>query len=440
VDIGFIGLGKLGLPVAVAIAQRGHRVVGFDADRDKIERYRAGKTDLYEPGLDDQMGEMLDLGRMMFAESVDAVVRPSRLIFIAVQTPHAADLDGTQPLFSTRRWDGGRDFDYQHLVRATQAVRSAIRGLPDSRSRLVVVMSTVLPGIMRQRVLPELNAVLSGDDTPADLLYSPSFIAMGSTIADFLNPEFSLIGTADGHQTRGTALLTDFYRSIHSAPVHAMTWEEAEATKVFYNTFISMKIVFANAVMQMCHELSPMADSDVVLGTLRQATDRIVSPKYLAGGMGDGGACHPRDNLALSFLSNRLGLTYDLFGDVMRIREAQAEWLAQLMSREALPMVILGKTYKANTRLTDGSASLLIANVLRQRGHEVIFHDPATDPDIPRHRAVFLIGTTWAQFKRFPFPHGSVVIDPWGMLDGEPDGCTLVRVGRASMRPSRPSG
>ncbi|MBA7654377.1 UDP-glucose 6-dehydrogenase YwqF [subsurface metagenome] len=209
-----------------------------------------------------------------------------------------------------------------------------------------------------------------------------------------------------------------------------MTWDNSETVKMCYNTFIGFKIIFANTLMQICHN-TPGGDCDVVSEALSLAKDRLISKKYLRGGMGDGGACHPRDNLALSSLSDRLGLDYNIFDFVMTVREKQDEWLADLMCEHKLPKVILGRTFKPDTDLVVGSPSILLANILKERGEEVTFYDPVTDSEMPPEvPSVYLIGTMWEVFKKFPFIPGSVVIDPWRFVDTVPEGVKLIPIGR----------
>jgi UDPglucose 6-dehydrogenase len=215
------------------------------------------------------------------------------------------------------------------------------------------------------------------------------------------------------------------------------TVETAEAIKVFYNCAISAKIVLANTIMEVCHKTG--ADCDRVIDALSMATDRVISPKYLRGGMGDGGACHPRDGLAMSWLARRLDLSYDLMGEMMQAREAQTGWLADLAAHYAgltgLPVVILGKAYKPHSDLTSGSPALLLAQLLDDRGHEPAAHwDPYTDDwglKAEGPAAVYVIGTRHHDFAFCEFPAGSVVLDPFGFIPDKA-GVTVVRVGRKS--------
>jgi UDPglucose 6-dehydrogenase len=158
------------------------------------------------------------------------------------------------------------------------------------------------------------------------------------------------------------------------------TIRTAELTKVAYNTFIGLKIAFANTMMELCEKTG--ADVDDLVDALCLGTKRILSPAYMRGGMGDGGGCHPRDNIALSWLAREHSLSYDLFEALMLCREQQTAWLATHVHEEWLKgreVEILGKAYKPGTALTVGSPALLLANILDSWDIEYRHTDPYAD-------------------------------------------------------------
>ena len=127
---------------------------------------------------------------------------------------------------------------------------------------------------------------------------------MGTTIDDFLFSEIILFGVDD---EKAAKKAESFYKTINKSPFFKTTIENAELIKVVYNTFISTKIAMMNTVMETCHHL-PNTNIDDVTNALSKCTTRIISDKYLYGGMGDGGGCHPRDNIALSWLAQKMNL------------------------------------------------------------------------------------------------------------------------------------
>ncbi|MEO5374221.1 MAG: nucleotide sugar dehydrogenase [Alphaproteobacteria bacterium] len=408
--IGMIGLGKLGLPCAVAMALKGHDVMGYDVRAELMTREPRPYLETGPDGRE-AFNPYLERSPLRFG-SLDEVVRHGDIVFIAVQTPHEPMYEGITPLTESRA-----DFRYDYLVEACSRVAEAA-----TRDTVVVIISTVLPGTIRHHVLPVLTPRIR-------LCYNPFFIAMGTTMRDFLNPEFVLFGR---HDLEAAALAETFYRSITDAPFFATTLENAELIKVAYNTFIGFKIVFANTIMEICHKL-PGTDVDSVMNCLKLSGQRLISPRYLDGGMGDGGGCHPRDNIAMSWLARHLNLSHDTFDSIMVARQRQTEWLADLMCAHDLPKIILGYAFKENCNITTGSPALLLRALLEQRGETVTLIDPHVAPGSLTAEAlpvaVYLVGVRHADFRALRFPAGAVVIDPWRFIPTDQPGVTVIPVG-----------
>jgi UDPglucose 6-dehydrogenase len=264
---------------------------------------------------------------------------------------------------------------------------------------------------------------------------------MGSVKWDMINPEMIIIG-ADNPQD--IQYLKDFYNPMmKNNPCYAVgTWDEAEAIKIFYNTFISAKIGLVNMIQDVAEKTGNI-NVDVVTDALKNATQRITGPKYLTAGMGDGGACHPRDNIALRYLANRLDLGYDLFHAIMHSRDMQAKNIAHklvlLAQKHNLPIVIHGRAYKPYVEYTDGSYGELVGHFVEEEGMEVAYADPLTG-DIWEGCAVILmahnpvvtyagtgVDVTSTKFY-FNIKLGSVILDPWRTISGI-EGCTVVHYG-----------
>jgi len=131
--------------------------------------------------------------------------------------------------------------------------------------------------------------------------------------------------------------------------------------------------------------------------------------------------CHPRDNIAMSWLGKKLNLSHNFFEDVMKAREDQTEFLADLILQQQGPYYIIGKTFKEETNLIIGSPAILLKNILEERGAEVIHYDPFIDNDIEFTKGTYFVATRHNQFKYFKFPKGSTVIDVWRFLSFEDD-------------------
>jgi UDPglucose 6-dehydrogenase len=409
--VGLVGLGKLGMPVALAMSLKGHDVMGYDIDAERMQKDRFPHRERGPAG-EPSIEPLLRQSALRFG-SLDEVVAHADIVFVAVQTPHDPLYEGVTRLPEVRV-----DFDYRYLRAAIENLSAAVDRVGENK--IVVVISTVLPGTMRREIFPRLSPLIK-------LCYNPFFIAMGTTIDDFVNPEFVLFGVSD---QEAAFRAQQFYRTLHNKPFYQTSIENAELIKVAYNTFISMKIAYANTLMEICHKI-PGCDVDAVVGGLALATERLLSPKYLRGGMGDGGGCHPRDNIALSWLARELDLSYDWFDNLMLCRERQTDWLADIVEEHHRrrgyahrTVGIYGRAFKQGTNLTIGSPATLLKNILEERGWEVVMYDPHIDsgPCPFAKPGVYFVATNHAEFGQpeWRFPEGSVVIDPWRYIPERP--------------------
>lgn len=406
--IGFLGLGKLGLPCALAINDKGHQVWGYDINTE-IESYLKNKRIPYQEKYAD---DLLMNHQINFGKVID-VVKNSDIIFVPIQTPHDYKYEGC-----TRLTEERDDFNYDALKNGIKELSEEIKN--QNENKIVIIISTVLPGTIDREIKPIIN-----DNERLFLCYNPFFIAMGTTIDDFLNPEFVLLGTEHKWVADN---VKNFYKTLHNKPFYETTIKNAELIKVSYNTFIGMKIVFANTIMEICHKTG--ANIDDVMGGLKLADQRLISPKYLNGGMGDGGGCHPRDNIAMSWLGNKIGLSYNFFDDIMMGREKQTEFLVNLILEHKGPYYILGKTFKENTNLVLGSPALLLANILEEKKISFIHFDPHVDIDFPIFKkGTYFIASKHEEFKNYPYPDGSTIIDVWRYLNFENKDINHIKVG-----------
>ena len=333
--IGFIGLGKLGMPCAEAMAKKGFDVAGYDITR---------KTSSF----------------VEIKESIEEVCRDRDIIFIATPTPHREGYDGSKPTSHLPVMD----FDYESLKKVVKKCNKHM-GI----TQTLVVISTVLPGTIRREIHPLV--------TNTKLLYNPYLIAMGTVANDMLNPEMIMIGSKNG--LKGTnckirsELLESFYNTVcdNDPRIEFGTYEEIESMKIFYNTFISNKVALVNMIQDVAHKLGNI-DVDKVTGALAKSTMRIVSPRYMKAGMGDGGACHPRDNIALRWLAKELDLGYDIFETIMTAREKQAENMAIAILEHGKNVYFTSDSYKPGVNLPDGSSSLLVQHYVVKNGGQIV--------------------------------------------------------------------
>jgi UDPglucose 6-dehydrogenase len=408
-NIGFIGIGKLGLDCAEVMA----------------EKFTVRGYDIYPRTSD-----------LIKVCGIEETVNESEWIFIAVPTPHEAGYDGSVPSSHMTPKDFGHD-----------AVKDAIAKINRyaTTPKKIVLISTVLPGTTRKHFINLL-------DKQHQFLYNPYLIAMGSVKWDMAHPEMVMIGTEDGNWNGVASELVDIYKQImQNNPRYEIgTWDECEAIKIFYNTFISAKVGLVNMIQDFAMKIGNI-NVDVVTDALARSTMRIMGPKYMTAGMGDAGACHPRDNIALRWLAKEYDIGYDLFDTVMHAREIQAKNLAQFLfdtatqDQKFLPIVIHGKAYKPDVPYCIGSYSTLVGHYLKELGSLVKYVDPlADDPaDVVAtvdHPAVFL----WAHNRKITYEYtgdqqdtqpyctihpGSVIVDPWRKLSKTTSGIKVIHYG-----------
>jgi UDPglucose 6-dehydrogenase len=282
------------------------------------------------------------------------------IVFVATPTPHEDGYDGRTPTSHLPV----KDFNYTAVKQVLSACDKHMR--PE---QTLVLISTVLPGTTRREFAPLV--------TNTKLMYNPYLIAMGTVADDMVNPEMIMIGSKNGMSGKNcrirSELLESFYNQVceNMPRVECGTWEEIEAMKIFYNTFISNKIALVNMIQDVAHRLGNM-DVDVVTGALSKSTKRIVSPAYMKAGMGDGGACHPRDNIALRWLARELDLGYDMFESIMTARERQAETMAKAILTHGKNIWFSSDSYKPGTDLVDGSSSLLVQHYVKKHGGRLV--------------------------------------------------------------------
>lgn len=397
--IAMIGVGKLGEPCAEAMNQY-HDVVGYDV---------LPRTPVFK-----------------MKDTIAEAVEDRDIIFVAAPTPHHVQYDGRYP---SSHLDN-KDFDYTIVKNILAEVNKHV-----NKKQIVVLISTVLPGTVRR----ELRPLISN----ARFIYNPYLIAMGTVKWDFLNPEMVMIGTDDGSETGDAKEIVDFYKTMmQNNPRYEIgTWDECECIKVFYNTFISAKISLVNMIQDVAEKQGNI-NVDVVTKALKDSDQRIMGPKYMTAGMGDGGACHPRDNIALRYMAENLELNYDLFDAVMKAREIQAENMAKKLVSYNKPVIIVGKAYKPNVKYIDGSYSILVGHYVEQSGQKLFYHDPlcgetapetdgpytyliAHDPDV-----AFLLSKrpTEGENITIQFQPGSTIVDPWRKMK-DINGCEVVHYG-----------
>ena len=427
-----IGLGKLGSPLAACLAAKGLYVVGVDADPRKVDAVNQGRAPVFEPRLGDMIGAAA--GRLRATASIAEAVAASEMTFVVVATP-------SEP---------GGGFSLRFALPVCEEIGRALAA--KSGYHIVVLTSTVMPGTTGGPVREALERA-SGKRVGRDfgLCYGPEFIALGSVVSDFLNPDFVLIGESDA---RAGEQLADVYRRVceNSPAVARMDFVNAELTKLSVNTYVTTKISFANMLARICERL-PGADVDVVTRAL--GFDSRIGGKYLKGAVSYGGPCFPRDNLALLALAEELGAPAELAQVTHRFNRAQIPWLADLVCDQSSPrgtIGVLGLTYKPNTDVVEQAVGLLLAQELARRNLAVLAYDPtgaqncaralgetvrfaSSAEECIRASDTVVLATPWAEFAAIPADRWArtgaprVVVDCWRALAHLADSGGILYVG-----------
>jgi UDPglucose 6-dehydrogenase len=355
-NIAVIGCGKLGGTMIGCFASRGFNVIGVDISEEVINRLNIGLAPAQEKGLDELISN--NKSNIRGTMSYDEAISNSEISFVIVPTPS----------------DERGSFSLQYAAHAFEQIGKALS--KKNNYHVVVLTSTVLPGSTRYGLLPILEK-FSGKKCGKDfgLCYSPEFIALGTVIRDFLNPDFYLIGQYD--ERSGTTLESVNAKvALNHAPSKRMSIENAELAKISVNSFVTLKISYANMLAEFCENL-PGGDVDAVSDAI--GLDKRIGRKYLTGGFGFGGPCFPRDNVALNFVGNHIGVN----STILETNDQYNRTIAPRFVNKILPILknhksvaVLGLAYKPLSHVIEESSGIYLCKALSEKGFRVIGYDP----------------------------------------------------------------
>jgi len=420
--ISVVGIGKLGLCMAACFSRIGYRVIGVDIAPETVRVVNEGRSPIYEPGL---AGLMKEAHSLSATNDYEYGIQNSDVTFIVVPTPS--------------KQDGG--FSTRYAEEAAEQIALVLRYKEEFH--LVVLTSTVLPGATDGVIKPLLEKG-SGKKCGADfgLCYNPEFIALGSVIRDFTNPDAVLIGESD---PRSGELLEGIYGTVcdNHSPVVRTSIQNAELAKISLNAFVTMKISFANTLAEICERI-PGGDVNAVTQMLGH--DSRIGKKYLSGALGYGGPCFPRDNKAFAFFAKTVGCEARLPEASHEENRHHNERLVHVVRQQAgevkdKSIAILGLTYKPNTDVVEESASIQIAKALLKEGAVLKVYDPAgmrnarvvlgdhnisyvdTVEECLKGADFCILATPWEEFKDLKPNHFTtnmkqpILLDCWRVFD-----------------------
>jgi UDPglucose 6-dehydrogenase len=400
-----IGLGHVGLPTAASLAELGHLVAGYDSDRARVETLRAGGEPFFESGLAELVHAGVESGRLSFSDDVSKVVGEAAAVFICVGTPARAS--------------GEAD------LRAVEEAGAAIAR--HATDRVVVVEKSTVPAGTAERLAQTLARY--GRAQEFQVVSNPEFMREGWAVEDSLRPTRILVG---GDSVEGLRVMREIYRPLTERGTRLIETDvrTAELAKHACNAFLALKISFANALARLCER----TDADVTAVTEVMGSDPRIGEAFLGAGLGYGGYCFPKDLAAFSRLSERLGYSFPLLGEIARINDEAVETAfgmiqEELWNLEGKRVALLGLSFKPGTDDVRFSPALALGTKLSAAGAEVVGFDPKAGEN-----------------AKAELPALHIAGDPYEALDGahcvvlcteweEVRGLDLVRARRAMTMP-----
>ncbi|HCN28506.1 MAG TPA: UDP-glucose 6-dehydrogenase [Verrucomicrobiales bacterium] len=345
-----IGSGYVGLTTGACFAEVGHHVVCVDNDPKKIEKLVAGEIPIYEPGLEALVKKNVAARRLRFTTSTEEGVDHGEVLFIAVPTPPQED--------------GSVDLSFMEKV-----AREISQYLESYR---VVVDKSTVPVRTGERVAQTIRRYAK-PGVEFDVVSNPEFLREGSAVEDLMKPDRIVIG---GNSDRALALMQKIYEPF-VAPVLVTDINSAELIKHAANSFLALKISYANALAEICEA----SGADVLKVAEGIGADKRIGRGFLNAGLGYGGSCFPKDLAAFIAISEQLGVPFHLLKEVQKINARQLERFLDAM-REALwvlkdkKICVWGLTFKPNTDDVRSSVAVALVERLVAEGARVTVYDP----------------------------------------------------------------
>lgn len=381
--IAVIGVGHVGLPTALGLAELGWEVIGADQDEDKIRQLKDGKSPFYEPGLQTLLTRHLASGKFTVTSNVARAIQAATVLFICVGTP--------------QREDGEADLSQIEVIARLIAQHLNSYKLIVEKSTVPAVTSqwikrTIMRFATAQRrsdgnglnpaVAPQ--RIDRGSHAPEfDVASNPEFLQEGRAVENFFRPDRIVLGVETG---RGQEILKAIYRPL-KRPILVTGLTTAELIKHAANAFLSMKISYINMVADVCEAVG----ADVSMVSLGLGLDPRIGPDFLSAGLGFGGYCFPKDLKAFIHLAENHGVQGSLLREVERINHQRTERFLDKLRRalwivQDKTIAIWGLSFKPNTDDIREAPSLKIVKALVEDGARLRMYDPQA---MERMRQVF---------------------------------------------------
>lgn len=352
--VSVIGLGYVGLVTAACLAHDGHRVIGVDIVESKVDLINHGRSPIIEDEIGELVYEGIQTGRLSATLNTQKAIEDSDLAFICVGTPAQAD---------------NGSLDTRHVESVSTEIGQLLRRR--KRSFIFVLRSTVIPGTVREKVIPALE-FHSGRQLGEgyDVLYHPEFLREGSSVEDYYEPSKIVVG---GEQQGAADQLLRLYDNSHSKRF-ITSIETAEAVKYADNAFHALKITFANEIGQFCQVFG--VDSREMMELFYADTKLNISTKYLRPGFAFGGSCLPKDLRALLHAANKENLTLPMLKAILPSNESQIERVLNMILQNGGHKVgLVGLAFKPGTDDLRESPLVELAERLVGKGKELCIYD-----------------------------------------------------------------
>lgn len=349
--IALFGLGKLGLPLSLVMAQK-MKIVGIDTDRDKIKKLCIKTSPFYEPHVDEYLNSAFS--NISFKTTQDYSINEFDIAIILVNTP--SDNEGK--------------FSNQYIYDVIEDLSLKLKE-STKKDFLFILSSTVMPG-SHKKIIDRIEEI-SGKKLNQDFgfVYIPDLVALGSVITDFENPDLLILGESS---SKYGDIAENIYTKIikNNAPIKKMSLIEGEITKVSLNAYITMKISFANFIGNISEKYN--CNPNNITNAL--GLDRRISPHFIKSGLSFGGTCFPRDTWAFIKMSDDLGLDAKHIKATQEINDFQnTNLLQKILKYKDKKIGILGLSFKPNTTVTEKSPGLFLYEKLMELNYEVLVYD-----------------------------------------------------------------
>ena len=419
-----IGTGYVGLVAGTCLAEMGNDVICVDNNKEKLEQLKRGIVPIYEPGLEELIKVNVSENRLSFTDDLASAVQKSLICFIAVGTPQGED--------------GSADLKYVYQV--AREIGKALNGY-----KVIVDKSTVPVGTAEAVT----QIIKSQTKEEFDVVSNPEFLKQGAAVDDFLKPDRVVIGS---DSQRATDIMQELYSPFLRTgnPVIIMDVKSAEMTKYAANSFLAVKISYANEIANICEKVG--ADAEMV--RIGMCSDKRIGQQFLFPGLGYGGSCFPKDVKALLKTAKDNGCGYEIIEAADKVNKKQRKLFLQKIYNHfgenltGKTFAVWGLAFKPKTNDMREAPAITIINDLLDKGAKVQAYDPKafdcaelifgnkityakSSYDALKDADALLLLTEWNEFRRPDFEKIKSLLKQPVIFDGrnQYNGARLIQKG-----------